>query len=812
MQVKLKAYPSQFLKRKKELVGLNRVSDIYCVIISPLMARLLDIWNVVESYPNVCCVSKEIFPRQYFVEINDEKSESVDLNSRRIILTLYIDPSLGVLKANFKAQDVEPEIYMNEIAMKSLGLEQDQEVVIKIGISEQIPELQRVLLKPFSENSFSKILPVNKNYVKEFISTKKFINRNSKISIPLDVFDNDTEYMEFNIQTKYLNESEIEWGRISEKTKIIFNSDEIDLNHLQCSSFWKSEQYYTLRSLINHAMKNVSHSIRSFLIYGAGGNGKSSQVFHIAKDLNVNVKKLSPSSLYQNIYQDEEGVFNLYHQLKEAESLHPCIFLIDEIDILFPDDEESKDLLLLNQLLSIFHYLESSPFPLCLVGITSQIERLDPFVKQKFEEHIMVDVPSNEERFHIFKTLLLNNDNVKVELEMNESEIGQFKTVDNLLKDISFNHFHGLVQADIALLCSNCIQNARMRQLLHSHYHNNLNSPLPTVSISSTDLIDEIKKIEPYSIRQSSQSLTIPQIPRVRWEDIGGLHEVKAKLNEMIVWPLKHYESYVRMGIKPPTGLLLYGPPGTGKTLIAKAVASASSSNFISINIPDLIKAEVGESEKTLAEIFRRARLASPCVIFFDEIQAIFGDRMDSSSGEQRLISQLLLELDSLENTEFLTRQRSTDSQSNNHGCVIVIAATNVPHKIDPTLLRPGRIEHVLYVGPPDNDARKSIFEMCIKGMTVEEKIHHYVDSLVERTNIYFSGADLANICQRAGLNALSRSILSQGTSTSPSVDRDVVSVEDFERALSMISPSLTKPQLQYYTNWELHRHCSDIE
>lgn len=196
---------------------------------------------------------------------------------------------------------------------------------------------------------------------------------------------------------------------------------------------------------------------------------------------------------------------------------------------------------------------------------------------------------------------------------------------------------------------------------------------------------------------------------------------------------------------------------------------------------------------------------------------------MDSSSGEQRLISQLLLELDSLENIEFSTQQRArtnsgdndviknTSSNDNNNGCVIVIAATNVPHKIDPTLLRPGRIEHVLYVGPPDSEARKSIFEMCIKEMTVEETVLQYVDSFVERTKNFYSGADIANICQRAGLNALSRSILSQGN-TNTSVERDVVSVEDFEQAISMVSPSLTASQLQYYKNWELHRRYGDLE
>jgi len=223
---------------------------------------------------------------------------------------------------------------------------------------------------------------------------------------------------------------------------------------------------------------------------------------------------------------------------------------------------------------------------------------------------------------------------------------------------------------------------------------------------------------------------------------------------------------------------------------IAKAVASASSSNFISINIPDLIKAEVGESEKTLSEVFRRARLASPCVIFFDEIQAIFGDRTDSSSGEQRLISQLLLELDSLENSDFLNNKQA--------GCVVVIAATNVPHKIDPTALRPGRIEHILFVGPPDSEARKSIFEMTIKGMAVTEEVRAHIDDFVEATDKNYSGADIANVCQRAGLNALSRNI--------HATERSKITLSDFAQAIEMVSPSLTKQQMSYFEEWELSR------
>ena len=195
-------------------------------------------------------------------------------------------------------------------------------------------------------------------------------------------------------------------------------------------------------------------------------------------------------------------------------------------------------------MLHIFKIIETTSSPVCLIGVTSNIDRLDPFIKQQFEEQIMVDVPNNEERLLIFTTL------------MHEQEIDCCgnTTREELLKEISDNHFHGMVQTDIAMLATRCSQRYNKRAL----------QGIPT-NLTKQDILEELKTIEPYSIRQASQTLTVPQIPKVDWKDIGGLSEVKEKLKEMIVWPLKHYESYVRMGIKPPSGLLLYGPPGTGK-------------------------------------------------------------------------------------------------------------------------------------------------------------------------------------------------------------------------------------------------------
>lgn len=217
--------------------------------------------------------------------------------------------------------------------------------------------------------------------------------------------------------------------------------------------------------------------------------------------------------------------------------------------------------------------------------------------------------------------------------------------------------------------------------------------------------------------------------------------------------------------------------------MIAKAVATAANANFISINIPDLIKSEIGESEKTLAKIFSRAKLASPCVIFFDEIQAMFGDRRDVTKEQQKLISQLLLELDSVDDAR---------SFSKNPVNVILIAATNVPQNIDPSILRPGRIEHALLVGAPDADARTAIFNMTLKKMKVTEQVMDSIPQYVSRTSTYFTGADIVNICQQAGLNALCESL-----------SANQIEPKHFESAFLSVRPSITPTMIETYAKWK---------
>lgn len=450
--------------------------------------------------------------------------------------------------------------------------------------------------------------------------------------------------------------------------------------------------------------------------------------------------------------------------------------LIDDVDVLFPRDDDSKDIHLVNEMSKLLRRLCSKdgasgqPFAhVALIGITSRIGAVDSFVRKRFQEEVFVDVPTMDERRAIVRRFA--------------RLISACSSISDAQLDELSDRCHGYVQADIQAMFRFAAHRAMVRRF---------NGGSDSIQVEDFDAHSAAYGYRPCSIREASMAITVPQVPRVEWSDIGGLNDVKSQLHEMIVWPLKHSDAFVRMGIQPPTGILLYGPPGTGKTLLAKAVASASSANFISVSIPDLIKAEVGESEKTLSEMFRRAKLAAPSVVFFDEIQAMFGDRDNVSIDQQKLISQLFLEMDALTSSEDdnddgeqgdLTSVVSVHSRGRRGARnVVVIAATNVPQNIDTSLMRPGRFERVLYVAPPDPDARLSILKMTLKDMKVSEAMHSpsKMQELVDRTENY-TGADLVNLCHQAGLHALCNNI-----------DASEITAQDFEHALSNVRPSFT--------------------
>jgi len=299
------------------------------------------------------------------------------------------------------------------------------------------------------------------------------------------------------------------------------------------------------------------------------------------------------------------------------------------------------------------------------------------------------------------------------------------------------------------------------------------------LEISTYDFEEAFKNIEPSAMRE-----VFFEVPQVKWDDIGGLNAIKQELVEAVEWPLKYPEAFEAINSKPPKGIMLFGPPGTGKTMLAKATAYESEANFISIKGPELLSKYVGESEKAVREVFRKARQASPAVVFFDEVDSIAparGTGFDSHVTE-RVISQILTEMDGMEELKD----------------VLVIAATNRPDLVDPALLRPGRLDRMIYITPPDTKARTGIFKIHLKGKPLNKNVD--INELVRMTDGYV-GADIEAICREASIMAL-REMITPGMDQKKCRELSsniVITMDHFDRALTRIRPTISRSKLQDY-------------
>ncbi|WP_297466319.1 AAA family ATPase, partial [Thermococcus sp.] len=371
------------------------------------------------------------------------------------------------------------------------------------------------------------------------------------------------------------------------------------------------------------------------------------------------------------------------------------------------------------------------------------------------------------------------------------------RLIDKMLEEIA-DKTHGFVGADLAALAREAAM-VVLRRLINEGKISPEQEKIPPevlqeLRVRKEDFYEALKMVEPSALRE-----VLLEVPNVRWEDIGGLEDVKQELREAVEWPLKYPKAFERLGIEPPRGILLYGPPGTGKTLLAKAVANESEANFIGIRGPEVLSKWVGESEKRIREIFRKARQAAPTVIFIDEIDAIAPARgAEGDRVTDRLINQLLTEMDGIER---------------NSG-VVVIAATNRPDILDPALLRPGRFDRLLLVPAPDEKARLEILKVHTRRVPLAKDVN--LEELAKRTESY-SGADLEALVREAALIAMRRVMreLPRELVESESeefLERLKVSRRDFEEALKKVKPSITPYMMEYYKNFEEGRKKREEE
>ena len=505
---------------------------------------------------------------------------------------------------------------------------------------------------------------------------------------------------------------------------------------------------------------------KGVLLHGPPGTGKTLVAKAVAHETNANFYTIGGPEIMSKFYGESEE--RLREIFKKAEENAPAIIFIDEIDSIAPKREEVSgevERRVVAQLLSLMDGM-SSRGKVVVIGATNRINAIDPALRRpgRFDREIEIGVPDKEGRLEI--------------LQIHTRGMPLEKDVD---LEVIANMSHGFVGADLQAVAKEAGIRA-LRKVLPEIDLTTENIPseiLKKIVVTMDDFLSVIKEIEPSALRE-----VFVEIPDVKWDDIGGLADVKQELQEAVEWPLKYQGLFLYSDATPPKGILMYGPPGTGKTLMAKAAAHESEANFISIKGPELLSKWVGESEKGVREVFRKARQAAPCIVFFDEIDAIAPNRGGMGSDShvtERVISQLLTELDGLE------------VLSN----VIIIAATNRPDIIDAALLRPGRFDRLLYVAPPDKESRIQIFKIHTSKKPLADDVK--IETLAAHTEGY-TGADIAALASAAVMLALRGHIEKfKDPKKAESAKKELkINMKNFEEAMKKIRP-LSKHEIETY-------------
>ncbi|QSG15332.1 CDC48 family AAA ATPase [Halapricum desulfuricans] len=509
---------------------------------------------------------------------------------------------------------------------------------------------------------------------------------------------------------------------------------------------------------------------KGVLLHGPPGTGKTLMAKAVANEIDAYFTTISGPEIMSKFYGESEE--QLREIFDEAEENAPAIVFIDELDSIAPKRGETSgdvERRVVAQLLSLMDGLEARG-DVIVIGATNRVDAIDPALRRggRFDREIEIGVPDRDGR----------------------KEILQVHTRGMpLVEGIDLDHYaentHGFVGADLEQLSKEAAMNAlrRIRPEIDLEADEIDAEILESMEVTETDFKEALKGIEPSALRE-----VFVEVPDTTWEDVGGLEDTKERLRETIQWPLEYPQVFEQMDMQAAKGVLLFGPPGTGKTLLAKAVANEAQSNFISVKGPELLNKYVGESEKGVREVFEKARSNAPTVVFFDEIDSIAGERgqgMSDSGVGERVVSQLLTELDGIESLED----------------VVVIATTNRPDLIDSALLRPGRLDRHVHVPVPDEEARRKIFEVHTVDKPLADDVD--LDELAAETDGYV-GADIEALCREASM-AASREFIN---SVSPEeVDESIGNVrinrEHFEAAMDEVGPSVDEETRERYEEIE---------
>jgi transitional endoplasmic reticulum ATPase len=496
---------------------------------------------------------------------------------------------------------------------------------------------------------------------------------------------------------------------------------------------------------------------KGVLLHGPPGCGKTLLARAVANESEANFYSINGPEIMSKFYGESEA--RLREIFQQAQQNAPSIIFIDELDAIAPKREEvtgEVERRVVAQLLALMDGL-SGRGNVIVIGATNRPGALDPALRRpgRFDREIEIGVPDKKGRYEV--------------LQIHTRGMPLAEDVDlKKLSDIT----HGYTGADLSALGRETAMKALRRYLPQINLEEERIPPavLEKMEVKMDDFVNAYKEVTPTAMRE-----VYIEVTTVHWDDAGGLDDVKEHLKEAVEWPMKTPEVFTRLGIKPPKGILLYGPPGCGKTLLARAVATESEANFISIKGPEVFSKWVGESEKAIREVFRKARMAAPSVIFLDEIDSLAPRRgvgFSDSGSSERVISQLLTEMDGIVSLED----------------IVVIAATNRPDMVDSAVIRPGRFDRLIYVGEPDEKSRLQIFKIYTKGMPLAKDVD--ICQLAAGTK-YYSGADIESLCREAAMHTLRRDIAA-----------GEVTMKDFEDAQKEVGPSVSPDMEKWYKSF----------
>jgi len=561
---------------------------------------------------------------------------------------------------------------------------------------------------------------------------------------------------------------------ITENTQITLSPKAVDISEESIPSITYedigglTEEVKKVREMVELPLKRPEIFMRvgieppkGVLLYGPPGTGKTLLAKAVANESEAHFILLNGPEIMSKFYGESEK--KIRELFDEAEKNAPSIIFIDELDSLAPKREDTGgevERRVVSQLLTMMDGLQSRG-KVVDIGATNRPNSIDPALRRpgRFDREVGISVPDKAGRLQILK---IHTRNMPLTKSVKLEELAR-KT-------------HGFVGADISSLGKEAAMIVLRRNLHKFNLEEEKEIPqevLNELKVSQNDFEEALKIVRPSAMRE-----VLVETPTTKWKDIGGIENVKRDLKEAVEWPLKFPDSFERMGVNPPKGVLLYGPPGTGKTLLAKAVASESEANFIQIKGPSLLSMWVGKSEEGVRKVFERARQVSPCIIFFDEIDSLASRRSSAVSPGTRVtenvLNQLLAEMDGIED---LTN-------------VIVVGATNRPDILDPALMRPGRFDRIVYVPIPEKEGRLEILKIHTEKMPIENKIA-LIEKIAEETEGY-TGADIEALAREAAMLALREDI-----------ETKKIKKEHFVKAMEKVLPSVSKSDQERYKQVE---------